>query len=503
MTAGKARRRLPFAPGPGFFVWVALMALTVILTQGLRSTVSHMIFWFVVLLPVWALAYVLIGWKTVDVSVQVGDTRIEKMEPLPYEITLTGGSPLCFPVLEVMMSLPRADGVRSAFQCLVYCLLPFGTYDIRETAVFRYRGTYQVGVDCLYLTDLLRFFRIRRRVDLMHTVLVYPRRMVLGEGRESASSDVPSERTRRILGGDPSDVGNIREYRPGDPIKSVHWKLSSKAEDLQVKEYETDRNRRVYILCDYSRTLPADGTSEKTEEKKEPKANRGRKVRLRTPEELKKNPLRRAADRAAAKRRARVMALAAASAVPETAEACRLLPEYADEIDELNADGVSEIAAAAVVRELREGNDCTLIWYDERNGDHPVSRAEIRSGVELDAVWTSFATTPPCGAAHNLRELALAVDDTMNVTVRMVTGKLDADTVGAAETTPSLLGGAGVGCVAEVLLYDPETRYAPTERRRAEVSAVAERLSESGVRLRRFTEASLAGPEEIRERLFD
>jgi uncharacterized protein (DUF58 family) len=37
---------------------------------------------------------------------------------------------------------------------------------------------------------------------------------------------------------DPTRIYGIREYVPGDPIKSIHWKVSAKTNKLQVKTYE-------------------------------------------------------------------------------------------------------------------------------------------------------------------------------------------------------------------------------------------------------------------------
>ena len=37
-------------------------------------------------------------------------------------------------------------------------------------------------------------------------------------------------------GSDPSETFAIREYRPGDPIRQIHWKLSQKTDELMLRE---------------------------------------------------------------------------------------------------------------------------------------------------------------------------------------------------------------------------------------------------------------------------
>ena len=48
---------------------------------------------------------------------------------------------------------------------------------------------------------------------------------------------------------------------------------------------------------------------------------------------------------------------------------------------------------------------------------------------------------------------------------------------------PGLFGGAGTGCVAEVLLFNPEERYENVHIRREYINMCSERLAQDGVSL--------------------
>ena len=39
----------------------------------------------------------------------------------------------------------------------------------------------------------------------------------------------------------------VREYRPGDSPRSIHWKLTVKADEIQVKDREADRQVRLFL----------------------------------------------------------------------------------------------------------------------------------------------------------------------------------------------------------------------------------------------------------------
>ncbi len=60
--------------------------------------------------------------------------------------------------------------------------------------------------------------------------------------------------TRPKPGGGFSEIHELREYRPGDPMRTVHWKVSAKTDDLIVREAQEALNRRALV----SYAMPAE-----------------------------------------------------------------------------------------------------------------------------------------------------------------------------------------------------------------------------------------------------
>ena len=58
-------------------------------------------------------------------------------------------------------------------------------------------------------------------------------------------------RLRPRPGGGPGEDYDLRLYRPGDPLRSVHWKLSSKREALVVKEVLEPRRAAIVLTYDH------------------------------------------------------------------------------------------------------------------------------------------------------------------------------------------------------------------------------------------------------------
>lgn len=479
------RRRARFIPGTGFYVWLALMAIAVVMTQALRSPVSHMLFWFVaILLPI-SVVYLLIGFFAIQVYVSANQTQTEKEKPLEYEVSIINSSPLCFPTLETVISVPRQDGVRCGAQRLILFLMPLGSYEIRHETTFRFRGTYEIGMDCLYISDLFRMFRLRRDIDLYHTVLVYPRKLPLDDRTTLSVSEVPSSSTHRLRGDDPGEIGNLREYRPGDGLKSVHWKLSSKAQDLLIKEYETDLHRRVYVLCDFA-ARKEEGTPVLIEEPPRKKKKKQRRVKIHREGEARETLFSAALASIRLKRRKKWLGeetKTSRAAEGQRMSSVRLRAAYEGEINERNADGVAEITVSVILDELRRGNICTLLWYDAR-AEEPIRSFEIASGADLEAIWPSFTTTPWCAPENDISRLTVGITDSLNVTVRVVSAALDPVTLTAMESIPAMLGGACAGSVTEFFLFDPSFCYEPAEARQEEIIRAGERLMQNGVRMK-------------------
>src|SRR5205814_5196240 len=56
--------------------------------------------------------------------------------------------------------------------------------------------------------------------------------------------------------GEGSTLYNLRDYRPGDYARNIHWKTSARQARLFSKEYEREEEKRICLILDQE--LPAD-----------------------------------------------------------------------------------------------------------------------------------------------------------------------------------------------------------------------------------------------------
>jgi uncharacterized protein (DUF58 family) len=61
-------------------------------------------------------------------------------------------------------------------------------------------------------------------------------------------------RTLVMVRGQGSEFDSLREYVPGDDVRSIDWRASARAQDVVVRTWRPERDRHVLIVLDTSRT---------------------------------------------------------------------------------------------------------------------------------------------------------------------------------------------------------------------------------------------------------
>ncbi len=240
---------------PGSVVYFIFLIYSLILTQLLKNRVSGALFIFVLILPLLSFIHCMIGRSAIQIFVESDVRQTEKNAPLDYEIKVVNTSILSYPFVEAVVSEPSDNAVKCTKKRLVLSFVPYGSFTVKSSVRFRYRGYYEIGVESLYISDLFRLFAIRADKQNYAPVTVYPRKMTIsGEGRR-AVIDAPSPAMMRDLTAEKNEIANIRNYIPGDQMRDVHWKLSSKTQDLMVKQYSSVEDRHVYIFCDMAKSF--------------------------------------------------------------------------------------------------------------------------------------------------------------------------------------------------------------------------------------------------------
>lgn len=118
-------------------------------------------------------------------------------------------------------------------------------------------GCIAFTVRSFWVCDLLGLFSIPRRAGQRTEVLVLP---AVGEEEppvELVGRQGEGAASRPRPGGGPGEDYDLRPYRPGDPLRSVHWKLTAKLDEPVVRE--TLEVRAPVLLLTFDRSGPIAG----------------------------------------------------------------------------------------------------------------------------------------------------------------------------------------------------------------------------------------------------
>jgi len=122
---------------------------------------------------------------------------------------------------------------------------------VRFEAAFRcpHRGSYQVGVVRLTVTDLFGLVTLSRRAGgQMARVEVRPR-VSPEEAMALQSVETGAEHISRMTE-DAASPSGVRDWIPGDALKKVHWKLTMRKRELMVRTYEESARPDTLLLVD-------------------------------------------------------------------------------------------------------------------------------------------------------------------------------------------------------------------------------------------------------------
>lgn len=239
-----------FSFDKGFYIYLVIVVIALLATQALISPITSVIFIFVILLPAVSLLYLYICTQSIRLDVTLSAEEVEKYEPVQFRLSLINSIFVPINTIEAKITLPRSDGIRSEAKNVSLTLPPYADYTLSSEIIFPYRGNYSIGVSDVVCHDIFGMFKYTYNLNIFKSIFVLPRRLTLMKNEGDDRSESSTEIISRFSGSDKTEQNDVRQYQIGDSLRAVHWKLSSKTQDLMVKQYSMNKEKRTYIFCD-------------------------------------------------------------------------------------------------------------------------------------------------------------------------------------------------------------------------------------------------------------
>ncbi|MDD6799166.1 MAG: DUF58 domain-containing protein [Firmicutes bacterium] len=229
-----------------FFMFSALVFM-----HALRSTISSVLLVFTAaLLPV-SLLYSIILSKSIKIDVQTKAKEFHKNDIFQIFADIKNLSPLPMPFSSAHIIMPSSEGPECIKKRVRFSVMPFSVCRLSDEAEFRFRGEYRLGLVSVETSDLFNLFNIRIKVSALSLCYVLPRVSAIPETVAGRAESGERAGTDPVLSAS-SERSGTREYRLGDSMKNIHWKLSSKAQELIVRPETAGADATVAVFIDYT-----------------------------------------------------------------------------------------------------------------------------------------------------------------------------------------------------------------------------------------------------------
>ena len=204
------------------------------------------IFSFTFLVP---LVHSLIVLKYINGTINVPNQSLYSGESIAIEYEIKNNSIFPIPYLEISSNITKQlTGIDSP--SLVLSLGRKKSYFHSETILLKRRGYYEVGEIIVTVRDIFGIFSFRKKIACPTSLLVYPETINLSTFRIISSHQSGEALIQNSVFQDKSRVNSLREYKEGDSVKTIHWKLSAKRSLPIVKEFESYGDTNVTIFLD-------------------------------------------------------------------------------------------------------------------------------------------------------------------------------------------------------------------------------------------------------------
>jgi len=223
------------------FLLTLATLLAVALSTG--AAIYYLLFGMLQMMLLSSLISTLVTLLTLRIGSDTPTQRLSRGEDAQLYFTIRHTCPL--PISAVELSLATPDDV--FFSRVIVSIRPFRHFSVERSLPCPHRGVYEMGVVSVAVRDVFSLITLSRKVRGVKSVAevsprVYPLRPI-----QLTAGDSGAETITRMTE-DMSCPVSVRDYREGDTLKKIHWKLTMRRMEPVVRTYEESIKPDTLIL---------------------------------------------------------------------------------------------------------------------------------------------------------------------------------------------------------------------------------------------------------------
>lgn len=213
------------------------------------GTMPYYLFYIFLLTLIIPLIHNLVILKSLRGHVKVPSEALFSGEDIKIEYEVRNNSFFSAPYIEIHSDISKQlTGI--SYPNVALSLEKKEVFNHSETMTLRRRGYYELGEIVVTVRDVFGFYSFKKRISSSTSLLVYPKVINLSTFRITSSHQSGEALIQNSVFQDKNRVATLREYREGDPVKAIHWKLSAKKDTPIIREFESHGDIHATIFID-------------------------------------------------------------------------------------------------------------------------------------------------------------------------------------------------------------------------------------------------------------
>ena len=231
-----------------FFGILSVAALLILAVFG-ESVLPLLILAAVVLIIMISLALSVYFSSSLEIGL-TAESPGEKHQRLCGTVSVTNGCRFPFPLIHVVVETKNLLTGELFTSEVPFSVPPQKKVVSELRFASEHCGKLEISVKKIVVFDFFGMIGVRRNREALTSALILPELFpmditVVKSGVMEPECDTFSPYK---AGNDPSETFGIRDYEAGDPLRSVHWKLTGKFDRMVIRESSLPVNESVLLL---------------------------------------------------------------------------------------------------------------------------------------------------------------------------------------------------------------------------------------------------------------